>query len=476
MTLQAALVLALGACSGPEPEYFDLPDDTGGDDTPAVVDCPGGEIDSDVATSSGAEGAVPMVSFTTRDALAARVSFEGPGGKIVATDWDEPGTQHELYLLGALPGADVSYTVEVEVPGDACTAAGRLQASPLPGSVPVVNVSTLDEDRGEGSFLATPIIVSAAAGTAWVTILDPAGEVVFAAQPVHTMGFVTPSWRAAPARDGRGLLYLTGATSTTDPGSVVRLALDGTVVSRVDVPGAHTDFVELSGGRLAFLVWDLRQVGEHTVLGDKVVVVEADGTQRDVWNAFDHLDFDPEGDWSAGFYVPDPEALDWTHLNGIAYDEAGDDLLVTMAAYDGVVRIDASTGEQAWHAGNGVGDFVPADEGDEVLALPHSVQALDDDTLLVFNRGDYATNPGVCSWAALVELDHAAGTMRTGQRWTGDDCLLVAFLGQARALPGGSYDLDWSSAGRLDEVGADGTLLRRLELDLGAAFGFTTRM
>ncbi len=471
IALGGAAVLA--GCAPPEPEYYDVWGGTGDDGADA---CEGGDFASDVVAAPGDEGTVPTVSFTTARPLAARLSFPGTDGRTLTTEWDAQGTTHRLFMLGAAPGEDVAFTLELDTGDAPCTAEGQVRVSDLPAAVPRVTVATLDSDRADRAPLAAPILTSPGGGTAWVTVIDPSGRVVFAIQPVHSMGYVSPAWRAGPARDGSGLRYLVQATSETDLAEVVRVALDGTVLDRVSVPGGHTDFVELGDGRVAVLSWDLREVGDDTVLGDRVLLVDEDGQSTELWNAFDHLSYDPDGGWSGGFYVPDPQALDWTHLNGISWDEASNHLVMTMAAYDGIVRVDVETGEQVWLAANGIGDFALADASGDALALPHSAQIVDDDTVLVFNRGDYQSRPDVCSWASTLELDHQSGTMATGEAWTSEDCLLVAFLGQADLRPSGHIDIGWSSAGRHDEISPDGEVVRQLELDLGAAFGFTTRM
>ncbi len=116
-------------------------------------------------------------------------------------------------------------------------------------------------------------------------------------------------------------------------------------------------------------------------LADRIVEVSPTGALREVWNVWDHYTPDPSEDWSGGFYVPDPEVLDWSHVNAISYSAAED-------AY--------------------------------FVSLP--------------------------------------------------------LLGNAQRLPDGNTLLVFSSAGEMNEVSPSGDVMWRLNLDLGAAFGFSERI
>ncbi len=460
------------------------PDDSPGIDTDAGVDTDTGEavvpadceddwLVAEPTLSSTAAGTVPRLSFETTRDVATRVVFETAATGERATGWSTAGSTHEALLLGIPAATEFAWRVEVDGE-EACVASGLGENGELPSGLPQIAQVEGELDTVDTSLLVAPIFTGEAGKTGWVTVLDPLGNVVFAHKLLDDQGNDAQAFRAAPARDGDGLWILEQAISEDDVGYIKRLRFDGTEGESHAIAGAHTDFVELPGGRFATLGWEVQQIGSERYLGDLVLVREADGTVRELWNAFDEIEFDPDGGWANGFYVADLNVYDWTHANGIAYDEAGDDLLVTMTAYDAVTRVDVESGEPEWVLGTGYGDF--ASLGERATEWPHSVQPTASNEILVFNRGDFHSDPSVCSWAAFLTLDDDEAVVSTRAAVESEDCLLVTFLGQARALPSGHLDIDWSSAGVIEEYDDNLDRVRRLELELGAAFAFTERI
>ena len=90
------------------------------------------------------------------------------------------------------------------------------------------------------------------------------------------------------------------------------------------------------------------------VIGDQIIEFQRDGKIVWHWNAFEHLDpfrigYQTLNDYWAirGF----PNAVDWTHANGLLYNEKDDSLLISMRKQDAVVKIDRATGNIKWIIG-----------------------------------------------------------------------------------------------------------------------------
>ncbi len=445
--------------------------ETGDDVVPD--DCADDWLLAEPSLSATSAGTVPRLAFDTTGEAVTRVVFETAAGGERATAWSTPGTAHEALLLGIPAATEFTWRVEVEGE-DMCVASGLGQNGELPSGVPQVSQVEGELATVDGRLLVAPVFTGEYGQAGWVTVIDPLGNVVFAHKLVDDRGNEAQTFRAAPAHDGDGLWILTQAASEDELGHITRLRFDGTEGESHDIAGLHTDFVELSGGRFAALGWDVQQIGDERYLGDTVVVREADGTVRELWNSFDEIEFDSEGDWLAGFYPADHSVYDWTHVNGITYDEATDDVLVTMVAFDAVTRIDVGSGEPAWVLGTEYGDF--ASPGGRITQWPHSVQVVSSNEILVFNRGDFLDDPSVCSWAAFLTLDSDQRVVNTRTAIESEDCLLVNFLGQARSLPSGHLEVAWSSAGVIEEYDQELERVRRLELEMGAAFAFTERI
>jgi hypothetical protein len=124
-----------------------------------------------------------------------------------------------------------------------------------------------------------------------------------------------------------------------DPaGIIVRQPLLGEAET-LELPEAHHEFVVLPGGRLGYLRADRREIDGGPVVGDELVLREADGSERVVWNAFDTLEVRQHGGWD---FIEG--GGDWTHANGLAYDPATDRWLVSLYWMQMILEIDGATG------------------------------------------------------------------------------------------------------------------------------------
>ncbi|GDX81669.1 hypothetical protein LBMAG42_34800 [Deltaproteobacteria bacterium] len=447
------------------PDDSAVPRDTAAEDTPEL------ECTGDVAAEVSATGVAtaPRLTWTTAEATLSWAAFTNGDGLTRTTRADLVDTMHSNVLLGILPDAAWTYQIMVDDGGGArCVGQGSGLNGPMPAGVPEVT-ATSTPGRASGLTLA-PVFQLGAGSVTWLAIFDEEGRIVWAAEAIPDFGEPSLALGAAFAKDGQGVLFSAQAGSEDSDGSINRLGFDGTFGVVATIPGLHTDFVQMADGKLAALTWEVRTVNGDDLLGDHVVIVEPNGTLTDIWNSFDAMPYIPSDAFLPGFYGPDPEVLDWSHVNSISWNEASNDLFVTGTGYGAVARIDASTGEMRWLYGEGIGDF-PATPGFSVA--PHSAELLADGSVLLFNRGDYVSDPvNTCSWAAELIVDEAAHTIAEARRWEGDTCLLTTLLGSARRLPGDVTLVDWTSAGRMDQFAADGTSVWSASLLAGHSFGY----
>jgi hypothetical protein len=94
------------------------------------------------------------------------------------------------------------------------------------------------------------------------------------------------------------------------------------------------------------------------VMGDSIIEYDATGKVLWKWDSFDHLDpmrihfhlFQPY--WmTRGF----PGHLDWTHGNGVSYDEKNGTIIVSLKQMDAIIGISRKTGEIKWIYGDPTG-------------------------------------------------------------------------------------------------------------------------
>jgi hypothetical protein len=94
------------------------------------------------------------------------------------------------------------------------------------------------------------------------------------------------------------------------------------------------------------------------VMGDAIIEYDAAGRILWKWDSFDHLDpmrvhfhlFQPY--WmTRGF----PSHLDWTHGNGVSYDEKNGTIIASLKQMDAIIGISRKTGDVKWIYGDPTG-------------------------------------------------------------------------------------------------------------------------
>ncbi|MBM4368390.1 MAG: aryl-sulfate sulfotransferase [Deltaproteobacteria bacterium] len=297
----------------------------------ATIDDVVAEIDPDMRT-------LAHVSFTTPTAEAARVTY----GEGLSTPWSEPRTEHTFTLLGLAPAHAYELVAETETVASAATAVttGALPVN-VPEFAPVV--------EGEGPGFVLTGLVGGDEGESSVLILDGEGRSTW---------YVLPTWGYAPsarfARDGESVLYMVTSKANIENAVVRRQPLAGGDYTEFPAPYGHHDFVEVPGLEFAYIAAEGREVNGEDVVGDKIVERDLDGNERVVWTAFDWLEVEENEGWNTNFY---PFGVDWTHANGLFYDEASDAYLISLYLHHTVVKVDRASGDVQWFLGGEHSDF-----------------------------------------------------------------------------------------------------------------------
>lgn len=461
----ACVGLALAGCvAGPS---------TDGSDTQAVA-CPAAGIDAPVVERTDI-GTVARVTWSTPEAVSARVVYDNGDGVSRATGWDEPTTEHEHLAWGVRPGAEYQVVVELQTSdGVTCSDVVGAEAGELTAGTPAVYVDAPNAELGAGGFAVFPVVEDM---DRWLVVTDEAGVAVWSWHVDPSRLGVSEIEQAFLAADGRGIVFIGQARGEAEPGLVGTVAFDGELVDALSVNGVHTSFVPLPDGGWGALGWEVRSFddGGETVklLGDTILEVAPDGTARTVWNVFSQHTPDLSEDWMSGWYLADPDVGDWSHVNWISYDPAEDDFLVSATFNDGVFRIDRETGAEVWSAGTVDAQVIVPRVDPPLLNHPHSVVATGDE-LLVFNRNK-ASDQTVSACSQAVSLAVGEDSVSSTWAYGSEECQLVPFMGNAEPLSNGNTLVVFSASGVIDEVTPDGTLVQRLTLDSGAVFGFGGR-
>ncbi len=144
---------------------------------------------------------------------------------------------------------------------------------------------------------------------------------------------------------------------------------------------------------------------DREIVGDMVVEFTPEGEVVWSWDSFDHLDpyrigYDAlDAYWHVrGF----PGAADWTHGNGVAYDESDDSVLVSLRLQDCILKIDRKSGEIVWILGDHDGWparlqgklLTPIGENFRWPWHMHNPRVTSEGTIMLFDNGIYGARPG----------------------------------------------------------------------------------
>jgi hypothetical protein len=191
-------------------------------------------------------------------------------------------------------------------------------------------------------------------------------------------------------------------------------------------------------------------------MGDRVVEYTRQGEIVWSWDAFDHLD-----PYRIGYTALDPywhvrgfpNHRDWTHGNGLAYDERADAIIMSFRLQDALVAADRATGAVRWILGE------PTDWRADLQARllrplgdlrwpyhGHNPRLTHAGTVMLFDNGIFQARPfrpplppdQTFSRAVEFEIDEPAMTVR--QVWASahaldEDSINSWAMGDAHRLP-----------------------------------------
>ncbi|MDP7112705.1 MAG: aryl-sulfate sulfotransferase [Myxococcota bacterium] len=337
--------------------------------------------------------------------------------------------------------------------GEIAAAATRIETGPAPTDLPDVERVATDPDAGDDGFLVTTVVFSPPSAV----VLDRDGDYVW----WHVLEGDVGTTRAYLSLDRREVI-LRHNLLDGEPRGLVRVSIDGADVEEIPLDNEHHDFVELPGGGFALLAQDVREVDGEEIIGDKIVELAPDGTQTDVWSAWDHLDVDTETG-------SDPQ-WGFSHANAIDHDPADDALFVSCRRLNTIFKVDRGTGDVLWQLGGKDSDFVLPDGGTTFFERQHQFHAWDDG-IVVFDNGSFEQ---MQSLAVEYSLDPATGDAELVRKYSSDPPLYVYALGDASKLPSGNTLVSYSIAGQTDIVTPQGERIWRLKMALGGALGYAT--
>ncbi len=355
------------------------------------------------------------------------------------------GADGRAVVYGAGADATISVTVHAE---DWSSEPIQVTTGSLPAAIPPVEL--VDAGALEPGFVATSWLESPDEGSGAI-VLDEAGRVVWY-DLLDDVGTISVIHKV----EG-GFLYLVSSHSYLPDAHAVFVSNDGREREAIPLPMAHHDVLPLPSGGFAAVVGEVREVNGENVVGDTIVEVNEDGAQTTIWNAFDHFEVIPNDGWGPLAY---PEGADWNHANGLAFDEARDQYLISMFRCACVIALDRADGEIAW--------IVGGDDGTMGADNPFGPQHSPDWTDVGFSVFDNGYEINVSRLADYAIED---GGARLAWSWPHPDGYVTAVLGDYDRMTNGGHLSSWGTLGEVIYAGADDAVSWRVDVEPGHVLG-----
>ena len=267
-----------------------------------------------------------------------------------------------------------------------------------------------------------------------------------------------------PTKDG-SYLYVSN-------NQAFKVDIDGNVIwSSLASPSTrvHHAAIELPNGDVLALCRD-RQThvwnGEsRSWLGDKIIRFEStSGNPVWTWSVFDHFSFEDVDEFASNPWN------DWTHGNGLAFDEESNLLVASFRQISRLSGIDILTGENLWN----IGFDLPSGDcplGDNLFSFQHAPQFIGDNKILIFdngNRRDHQSwlpnDPAAYSRAVELEFDDLRNPSVVNEGWSYNFSYCPS-MGDADRLDNGLTLIAATRQNAIYEISSDGSLLKTWNLN-----------
>ena len=396
-----------------------------------------------------------------------RVQFQSPDGFTQTTDYRpcSPGLSMNFYLAGMRPSTSysVKHTIDTGselVDGPALTLATPAVSLPLapytvlqPPPTPLANGILLQSSLAQ-TMLATDLY----GNLVWFY----QASVSFLTQPEPGGRFLGIAWDGYVDSSRQILREFDLAGTTLRETNAARVAEQLVAMGRRPITAFHHDARRMPDGKILALaateqiLTDVQGPGPVDVIGDMILVLDANLQVVWAWDAFDHLD--PRrlaalgescargGGGCAPFYAAG-HASDWLHGNSVQLTPDGN-ILYSARHQDWLIKIDYRNGDGSgdvlWRLGKD-GDFrIASNDPYPWFSHQHDAQFLpnDNSTLMLFDNGNtrHTVDANAHSRGQVIQLDE---TNRVARLVLNAD--LGAFsiaLGSAQLLPNGNYSFD----------------------------------
>jgi len=418
-----------------------------------ITACTGKSADALTCTAGIPDGVQTVIDLSWEAPPGGRSWVEfGVDGEDPLITPEQTGESPTFALVGVPAETEVAWTGITEADGERLTCSGATTTGALPVELPEVDITVADTGMS-----ASPRFLLGAyydiLNLSYVVALDRLGRVVWYGP--HEEDRI--SAQAELSLDGAGIVYnVFGKDTNEDLGRIRLASLDGELLADRSTPLAHHFFTQLPDGSIGFQQLLVQNIPDPDTgemedwAGDGIAVLAPDDSVTQVFDVWDWL----EPAWNeqmSSFNIYN--ALDWTHGNGIKYDEDSDAWLLSLGHVGDVFEIDRVSGVPTRIFGH---DGYQADGGDPFF-YQHDPSLLDNGHLLVFHTWEDSRTTG----ALELTIDDDAQTL--SETWSYDSEIISLYMGQARRLDNGNTFVNFGQGAVMREVSPDGEIVWELK-------------
>lgn len=348
-----------------------------------------------VANPSGRVPLAASVEFSGAPSLEVQLTIDG-GGSTTTTvggdEWRVSGGDFRVPVVGLLPATDYDITVVVDQNGAELARRTFQHRTPEPPANPLafppIDVRIIESERMEPGFTFLSVRRRALGRSQWLTpaqlafstkwgmliALDSAGRVVwwyesdartagierlhngnilmhradFSAVEIDLLGFTRSQYyaenRPFPEPDNPDAIAIRGhQTLHHQPYQMPNGDFLSFTANAYPIEGYYTSDTDPAAPRK-----------DQMVMADTVIQFSQTGEQVWTWNTMDYLDpfrIGYDTFWAYWWVRGFDQHVDWTHANGVSYDERDDSVLISLRNQSAILKIDRQTSEIKWILG-----------------------------------------------------------------------------------------------------------------------------
>jgi hypothetical protein len=405
-----------------------------------------------------------VVSIVAADADSARVRYQSADDESAATPFFRltRAADTKIAVVGLRASTKYSLTVEALGPGGQVTSESQTATTgELPAGIRTLRLMGTGH-TSSGFTLVVPLLPDTTMNAdGFVVAFDGTGEIRWYRR-------FPGAWPVEAKQQPNGhITVFVGRSYGWQPnaGSYVELTPAGDVVRSFAVAsGYYTDPHELllsfrdtnvvATHLLGYEIrnYDLSAIGGSAQASLAVHTIErhsATGTVVFRWSA--SSTFTP-ADWP----IPNARATDLVHPSSLAIAPDGG-YVVSFQGMDEITKIDSTTGAVLWRLGGRHNQFQIADDPLNGFLGQHNVQVLENGHVLMLD--DHFRGSTAPARAVEYSIDAQSMIARMVWQYQPSTAVISPIMGSVQRVADGATLVGFGAAGRVDEVGSDGSLV-----------------